>query len=49
MAKVRRKQWAFKMPNGMHIVTSARTQIGAVLKIPLILRKEVLKHARCSS
>ena len=45
MTKVRRKQWAFKMPNGMRIVTSARTQIGAVLKIPLILRKEVLKHA----
>ena len=45
MAKVRRKQWAFKMPNGMRIVTSARTQIGAVLKMSLPLRKEVLKHA----
>jgi len=48
MANIRRKQWAFKMPNGMHIVMSARTQIGAVLKIPLFLRKEVLKYAHRS-
>ena len=48
MTKVRRKQWAFKIPNGMRIVTSARTQIGAVLKMPLILRKEILKYANNS-